>query len=45
VLELIAAGASFQEILADYPLLEGEDILATVEYAAQQADHIVLQTS
>ena len=45
VLELIAAGASFEEILADYPFLEREDILAAVEYAAQQADHVVLQAS
>ncbi|HXJ93612.1 MAG TPA: DUF433 domain-containing protein [Terriglobia bacterium] len=45
VLGLIAAGATFEEILADYPFLEREDILAAVEYAAQQADHIVLQAS
>jgi uncharacterized protein (DUF433 family) len=45
VLELIAAGASFGEILADYSFLEREDILAAVEYAAQQADHVVLQAS
>ena len=43
VLELLAAGASFEEILADYPVLEGEDILAAIEYAAYQADHAVLQ--
>jgi uncharacterized protein (DUF433 family) len=45
VLELIAAGSSFEEILADYPSLEREDILAAVDYAAHQADHTVLQTS
>ena len=28
VLELLAAGASFEEILKDYPFLEREDILA-----------------
>ena len=43
VLELLAAGASFEEILADYPFLEVEDILAAIEYAAHQADHAVLQ--
>jgi uncharacterized protein (DUF433 family) len=41
ILELLAAGASFQEILSDYPSLEREDILAAVEYAAHQADHAV----
>ena len=45
VLDLLAADASFEEILADYPFLEREDILATIEYAARQADHTVLQTS
>lgn len=45
VLELIASGASFEEILTDYPSLEREDILAAVDYAAHQADHTVLQTS
>ena len=34
VLELLAAGASFEEILQDYPFLEKEDILAAIEYAA-----------
>jgi uncharacterized protein (DUF433 family) len=43
ILELIATGASFEEILADYPSLEREDILAAVEYVAHQADHSVLQ--
>lgn len=45
VLDLLAAGASFEEILADYPSLEREDILAAIEYAARQADHAVLQGS
>ena len=44
VLELLAAGASFEEIVVDYPFLEREDILAALEYAAHQADHPVLQT-
>lgn len=44
VLDLLAAGASYEEILADYPLLEKEDILAAIEYAARQADHVVLAT-
>ena len=42
VLELLSAGASVEEILRDYPGLEREDILASIEYAAHQADHAVL---
>jgi uncharacterized protein (DUF433 family) len=45
VLDLLASGATFEEILADYPFLESEDILAAIEYAARQADHAVLQTT
>ena len=45
VLELLGAGASFEEILADYPFLEREDILAVLDYAAHQTDHIVHQTT
>jgi uncharacterized protein (DUF433 family) len=45
VLELLGAGASFEEVLKDYPLLEREDILAALDYAAYQTDHVVLQTS
>jgi len=36
VLELLGSGASFEEILGDYPYLERKGILATVEYAARQ---------
>ena len=43
--ELLSAGASFDEILKDYPFLEREDILAALDYAAYQTDHAVLQTS
>ncbi len=42
VLELLAAGVSNSEILEDYPDLEGEDIVACLEYAAAEADHPVL---
>jgi uncharacterized protein (DUF433 family) len=44
VLELLSAGASFEEILKDYPFLEREDIYAAIEYAALQTDHAVLRT-
>jgi uncharacterized protein (DUF433 family) len=45
ILELLAAGASIDEILRDYPYLQREDILAAISYAAQQTDHVVLKTA
>ncbi len=45
ILDLLAAGASQQEILADYPYLEPEDIIAALEFAARQSDHPVLLTA
>jgi len=39
VLDLLASGASREEILADYPLLEAGDIIDPLEYAARQSDH------
>jgi uncharacterized protein (DUF433 family) len=42
ILELLSAGASFEEILEDYPFLEREDLYAALEYAAHQTDHVVL---
>ncbi len=42
VLEMLAAGASEDQILADYPDLEREDIRACLEYAAQYFDHPVV---
>jgi len=44
ILELLGAGASVEEILADYEFLDREDILAAIDYAAYQTDHVVLQT-
>ena len=35
VLDLLAAGASREEILADYPYLEDEDLTAVLEFAAR----------
>jgi uncharacterized protein (DUF433 family) len=43
ILQLLAAGASREEILEDYPYLEAEDITAALEYAAVQSDHPVLR--
>lgn len=39
VLETLAGGMSFEEILADYPYVEKADIQACLEYAAQTAKH------
>ena len=33
VLELLGAGAGFDEILTDYPALERDDLLAALTYA------------
>ena len=43
VLDLLAAGATHEEIIADYSYLESGDIVAALEYAARQLDHAVLQ--
>jgi uncharacterized protein (DUF433 family) len=45
VLDLLASGASRDEILRDYPMLEAGDITAALEYAARQADHPVLHVA
>ena len=42
VLDMLATGASEAEILESYPYLEREDIQASLQYAAVQADHAVL---
>jgi uncharacterized protein (DUF433 family) len=45
VLGLLSAGETQEQILADYEFLEPEDILACLEYAARQTDHVVLQAT
>ena len=45
VLQLLSAGASYEEILDDYPDFEREDILAAIEYAAHQTDHVALPSA
>ncbi len=42
VLDMLAAGATREEILQDYPFLEPADILACLESAAEQVNHPVL---
>jgi uncharacterized protein (DUF433 family) len=42
VLDLLAAGVSKAEVLADFPYLEKEDIHACLAFAAAEADRPVL---
>lgn len=42
ILDLLAAGASREEILEDFPYLEPADITAALEFAARQSDHPIL---
>ena len=37
ILELLASGMTFDEVLDDYPYLEREDLLAALEYGAVAA--------
>ena len=45
ILEMLAAGASRAEILADYPYLDPADIAAALDYAAHQTDHLILRVA
>jgi uncharacterized protein (DUF433 family) len=45
LLELLAAGASREEILRDYAFLQPEGIPAALLYAARQTDHVVLPSA
>ena len=45
VLDLLAEGATREEILADYPYLEPEDVTAAPEFAARQSDHPILRNA
>jgi uncharacterized protein (DUF433 family) len=47
LLEKLAAGASMEEILADYPELERDDVLAALAYARQavSTDEVILDTA
>ena len=39
VLDLLAAGLNFEQILEEMPDLEQKDIVAAIAYAAQGIDH------
>ncbi|MBU1191594.1 MAG: DUF433 domain-containing protein [Gammaproteobacteria bacterium] len=45
ILDMLADGATSEDILRDYPYLEAADIAATLEYAARQADHSVIRVA
>ncbi len=45
ILDMLAAGATREAILSDYPYVEDDDITAALEYAARRADHPVLRTA
>ena len=45
ILDLLAAGATRDEILEDYLYLEDADISAALEYAAKQLDHKVMHVA
>jgi uncharacterized protein (DUF433 family) len=42
VLDLLAAGLTFEQILEEMPDLESEDLKATLQYAARKLNHPVL---
>lgn len=44
ILELLAAGETFEELLAEYDELSQEDLLATLEYAASVAGGAQVQS-
>lgn len=44
VLDYLASGMSWEEILDDFPYLEREDIVATLNYAADRERHTLVRT-
>ena len=45
ILEMLASGATREEILEDYPYLEEPDITAALLFAARQTDHPILRAA
>ena len=45
ILEMLAAGATREEILEYFPYLEDGDITAALQFAALQLDHAVLRVA
>lgn len=42
LLEMLGEGVSMEEVLADFPDLEREDILASLQFAARRSDVVRL---
>ncbi len=45
VLNGLAAGDTIEEIVADFPYLSREDVLACIAYGARAIDHAVVQAA
>ncbi len=45
ILEMLAGGASWDEILRDYPYLQPADLSACLAFAARSLDHPILRAS
>ena len=45
IVGLVASGKTVDEVLADYPYLEGEDILEALSYAAWRAEEREVPTT
>jgi uncharacterized protein (DUF433 family) len=45
ILDMLAAGATREDVLRDYPYLEDGDITAALQYGARQSNHPLIQTS
>jgi uncharacterized protein (DUF433 family) len=44
ILDMLAGGATRDEILGDFSYLQDEDITAALEFAARAADHPIMVT-
>jgi uncharacterized protein (DUF433 family) len=42
VLDMLGAGMTEAEILEEFPYLEREDILASLQFASRRLDHVVV---
>ena len=45
VLDMLSGGMSVDEILADFPYLERDDVRAAAAFAAQRVDHPIINAA
>ena len=45
ILSYLASGMSYEEVLEDFPSLEREDILASLEYAAERERYMLASSA